>query len=68
MIDELDTTISTAKGLEDYLCLRNWQVLDVGYSAMYFASVFWAMRQDLVNHVKLLDRDIANDSVENRIA
>lgn len=65
MIDELDTIILAAKGLQEYLCLQHWRVLDVGCSLLlYVGLVFWAIKQDSVNRPELFDRKIANSGVE----
>jgi hypothetical protein len=65
MMDELGTIILAAKGLQEYLCLRDWQVLDVGCSLLlYVGLAFWAVKQDSVNHPKLFDGKIANSGVE----
>jgi hypothetical protein len=65
MIDELDTIVLAAKGLQDYLCLQDCQVLDVGCSLLlYVGLVFWAIKQDSVNRPELFDRKIANSGVE----
>lgn len=64
MVDELDTTNSTAKGLQEYLYLRfqaNFGLL-VRRTANKFS--LGSISQDLVNRPKLLDRDGSNAGVD----